>query len=873
MNILLFLFSFLLIFSQQTPNSISSYYRLTDSDTKQKAFQKHKEMKGSSEFSSLKWQNIGPTIMGGRITDIAVPKDSYFTFYVSTAAGGVWKTENNGSSWQPIFDNYSSSSIGDIAVSESNSEVIWVGTGENNSLRSSYAGTGIFKSTDAGKTFKHMGLSDSHHIGRVIIHPNKPEIVYVAVIGHLYTSNIDRGLYKTLDAGETWTKILDLGSETGVIDVAFAPNNPEIIYAASWERSRKAWDFKESGDGSGVHISKDSGKTWEKMNNGFPVGNYIGRIGFATTVSNPSVLYAVVDNQSKKEKASQADKERQKWANATAKDSVLVGIELYKSDDYGTNWKLVSKNLDNSKLYSSYGYFFGNMAVSPKNENQLYLMGIHTARSDDGGMNWTYVSENKGVHADFHAIWINPNNDKHIIIGNDGGIDISYDAGETWQAVKNLPIGQFYTIEVDMENPYNLYGGLQDNGTYMGSSDIGKIYSDIMGNSNKQEWKFLTGGDGFHVQVDKENPKIYFSESQWGYLYRTIGDDRKAIRPTPKNSDEKYRFNWSSPIVLSKHNSQTIYFGGNKLFKSLNRGDTWHEISPDLSDNDAEKKGNVTFGTITSISESELDPNLLYVGTDDGNLWVTKNAGFNWDKINTSVPKRWVSRIIASKHELSKVYASFTGYREDEMTSYLFSSSDYGGKWNKITGNLPIEPINVIREDLKNENILYIGTDLGVYLSTDKGKLWKSLSANMPTVPVHDLIQHPREMDLLAATHGRSVYKINADIISQYADSVYDEKAFIFNIDKMKHSYKMFKNFYFTINNQTSILAQILDSEKTLVKEYDLGTLKKGYHQVYWDGLKKDPKNRWDIVDTGDYIFRIKVKNKDISKKFRIVND
>ena len=873
MKTIIYFLLFFCLNSQQVPNSISSYYRLSNSETKHKAFEKHKEMKYNSEFSALKWQNIGPTVMGGRITDIAVPKNSYFTYYVATAAGGVWKTENNGSSWQAIFDHYSSSSIGDIAVSESDPNIIWVGTGENNSLRSSYAGTGIFKSSDAGKTFKHMGLSDSHHIGRVIIHPNNPDIVYVAVIGHLYTDNNERGLYKTENAGQTWTKILDLGSKTGVIDVSFAPNNPNIIYAASWERSRKAWNFVEAGYGSGIHISHDAGKTWEMPTQGFPKGNYIGRIGLATTISNPSVLYAVLDNQSKKEKASKADKERQKWANATAKDSVLVGIEVYKSSDNGKNWKLVSKNLKNSKLYSSYGYFFGNMAVSPKNENQLYVLGIHTARSDDGGKNWTYITQGKGVHADFHAIWINPNNDKHVIIGNDGGIDISYDTGNTWQAIQNLPVGQFYTIEVDMEKPYNVYGGLQDNGTYMGSSEIEKSYSDIMGNSKNEKWKFLSGGDGFYVQVDKQNPKIYFSESQWGYLYRTIDGERKTIRPKPKNKDEKYRFNWSSPIVLSKHNPLIIYFGGNKLFKSLDRGDNWLEISPDLSDNDPNKKGDVTFGTITTIAESEIDPNLLYVGTDDGNLWVSTNAGFDWKRISTNLPKRWVSRVITSRYEKSKVYVSFTGYREDEMTSYLFSSENYGETWKNIAGNLPIEPINVIREDLKNKNNLYIGTDLGVYASLDKGNTWISLTANMPTVPVHDLIQHPREMDLLAATHGRSIYKINADIISQYADSIYQKRAFIFQIDDMKHSYKMKKDFYFAINKDSKVRAEIINSKKKIIKQYDLGKLKKGYHQVYWDGLKKDPRNRWDIVKAGSYKFRLKVRNKYYSQSFRIQND
>ncbi|MCB0279884.1 MAG: glycosyl hydrolase, partial [Calditrichaeota bacterium] len=692
--------------SEQLPYVATKSYIENFSSKQIAAFNELKNKEKTSIFSGLNWLSLGPSQMGGRITDIAAPKNSYFTYYVAAASGGVWKTENNGSSWTPIFDGYSSITIGDIAVSESNPDIIWVGTGENNSLRSSYSGTGVFKSTDAGKTFQYMGLPDSHHIGRIIIHPTNPDIVYIAVIGHLYTSNEERGIYKTVDGGKSWNKILDKGKDIGFIEISFAVNNPSILFAAAWERSRKAWDFVESGKGSGIYKSTDEGKSWRKLTNGFPNDRFVGRIGFGTSQAAPNVIYAVLDNQRMKAKATDADKARVQNTTGNDVDSVITGIELYRSDDLGESWKVTASGFHNSSLYSSYGYFFGNMGVAPDNPDVVYVMGVHMAKSVDGGKSWDLITRGTRVHGDHHALWINPLNSNHLINGNDGGIDVSYDAGNSWQSIENIPIAQFYTVTVDQQEPYNVYGGLQDNGTWMGSSAVKSTAGDIMGLASSNEWKFLTGGDGFYVQVDQTDPEIYYSEYQFGGLIRSNHGDSKFIQPKPKTKDEKYRFNWSSPLLLSEHNRFTLYFGGNKLFKSLDQGDNWREISPDLSKQDKKRTGDVTFGTITTISESAFSPDLLYVGTDDGNIWRTDDGGHNWQKLSEKMPDRWVSRVTASIHDEQKVFASLSGYRNDEMSSYVYVSTNKGKSWSDLKGNLPKEPVNVIREDSHNKNIL-----------------------------------------------------------------------------------------------------------------------------------------------------------------------
>ncbi len=809
----------------------------THADMRLNWWNDHLALKETSIFGNMKWRSVGPCVMGGRIIDIAVPKGDHFIIYASAASGGVWKTVNNGTTWEPIFDNESTLTIGDIAVSDSDSNIIWVGTGENNSSRSSYSGTGVFKSVNSGKTWKNMGLTDSHHIGRIIIHPENPDIVYVAVLGHLYTQNEERGLFKTVDGGKTWKKILYINENTGVIDLVMDPSDSNFLYAAAWQKSRKAWNFEESGPGSGIFKTTDAGKTWKQLTNGFPAGNHIGRIGIDIAASKPNVIYALLDNQAPRpggkaapakhrissgisikdlEKMAKTDflklgvKKIQEFLNEnnvppqyTAEmvlgmvkkgeltpqmisrhlldasrrqfETNIIGPEVYISTDKGQTWQKANKNHINNFSYT-YGYYFGQIRIDPKNENKVYILGVPLMVSEDGGKNFKSIG-GMGVHHDHHALWIDPDNPDHLINGNDGGLNFSYDSGKTWQKVNNMPLGQFYTITYDMEEPYNIYGGLQDNGVYYSP------HTWIQGIS--EPWKLILWGDGAYVQVDPVDTDIVYTEFQFGNAFRLNKKDadqkriqpdgnisrflrrragkHKSIKPRVKFGEPALRFNWQTPILISPHNRFIIYLGANKLFKSLDRGDHWYPISPDLST--SPEQGDIPYGTIAAISESPLIPGLIYAGTDNGMVWITKNNGVTWEKINKGLPKKWVSRIEASRFDRGTVYISLNGYRDDDFDKYIYKSSDYGKTWLSIANNLPCGPINVVREDPKNKNILYIGTDIGVYISIDSGKSWTTLGTGLPTVAVHDLVIHPRENDIIIGTHGRSVYVLNIENI------------------------------------------------------------------------------------------------------------
>lgn len=834
------------------------------------AFNERVNTEKTSFTRNFNWQSLGPYAMGGRITDVAIPKGEFFTMYVAAASGGIWKTTNNGTTWKALFQHEASITIGDIAVADSDPNLVWAGTGENNSLRSSYAGTGVYKSTDGGETWALKGLTDSQHIGRIIIHPTNKDIVYIAVIGHLYTKNNERGLYKTTDGGETWKRVLFFSDSVGVIDVAFAPDNPEIVYAAAWERSRKAWNFVEAGHGSGIYKSTDGGQTWAQKTAGFPNDQHVGRIGFGTSKAAPNVLYALLDNQRMKAPAQAADKQRMANTSNNVVDSVVTGIEMYRSDDYGESWKLMSKDFKNNWMYSVYGYFFGNMAVDQQNPDIVYAGGIQLAKSTDKGQTWEYISRGKNVHADHHAIWVNPLNSNHVINGNDGGLDITYDGGESWQTIANLPIAQFYAIEVDMQSPYNVYGGMQDNGTWMGSSAVPEAYGDIMGMSPEYRWKFLTGGDGFFVQVDPTDHRTFYSESQWGVLYRTKNGVQKRIRPRPKAKGERYRFNWNSPILLSQFNHLTVYFGGNKLFKSLNQGDDWLEISPDLSKQDSTRFGDVTFGTITTISESPFDPNLLYVGTDDGNVWVTQNGGVKWTLINASLPNLWVSRMVASQYQPGRVYVTHTGYREDHFDSYIHVSDDYGQTWKALSKNAPKEPVNVIREDRWNDQILYLGTDLGAYVSFNQGTDWQVLGGGLPTSAVYDLVQHPREKDIVIGTHGRGVFKLGGEYVSALTDSIRKLRNHVFDIAPVRYSFQMTFNFVYTIGQDQAVTVEILDAKRTVYKTIqERINQTAGLYQLTWNGLKPDASSRWDRAPKKSYYVRFRFGNRTVTRALK----
>lgn len=708
-------------------------------------------------LTQLNYREIGPTRQSGRFVDFAVVPQSPTVFYAATASGGLWKTINNGISFTPIFENERVISIGDVAVAESDSSIVWVGTGEANNSRSSYWGDGAYKSTDGGKTWSNMGLRESQHIGRIIIHPTNPDVVYVAALGHLYSDNEERGLYKTTDGGATWSKVLDVvvkKKNIGVVDVVMHPSNPDVLFAATFDKIRTPWTYNEGGPGSGIYMTSDAGENWTKVEGGLP-GGFLGRIGIDIAPSNPDIMYANIENVNVE---GMKDKDRAKMlleGIPLERGQRVVGDEMYRSDDGGKTWRKVSP--DGEDVGGGPAYYYQQVRIDPNDPEHVYVLGVRMWETVDGGDNWRRPFSFGG---DNHAMWIDPADSRHMLLGYDHGMGVTYDAGKTWYHPDELPLAQFYAIGLDMEVPYNVYGGLQDNGSVKGPS-AKRSGSPI----RMEDWKRIGGGDGMYNVVDQENSRWLYNEFQFGPLTRVdqVTGERKNI----KHRNNKMRWNWNSPILISPHDQATIYHGGNMLVKSTNRGESWEEISPDLTTNDPAKiqgTGNIQYCTITSIDESRINKGTLWVGTDDGNVQLSQDDGKNWTLLNENItgnPGYWVSRVIASSHVAGRAYVTYTGYRRDDFRPFVYVTEDYGATWKSIAANLPNEPINVIREDPVNPDLLFVGTEMGVFVSIDRGMNWESMRLDMPTNPVHDLQIHPREHDLVVATHGRGVFITN----------------------------------------------------------------------------------------------------------------
>ena len=783
-----------------------------------------------SPVKNLPFKSIGPTIMSGRVVDFAVNPNNPIEFYVGYASGGLWHTNNNGTSFTPVMDNSPTQNVGCVAVDWQNG-TIWVGTGEVNASRSSYAGIGLLKSDDKGKTWQNVGLTDSHHISSILINPSNPDEVIVGAVGHLYSTNDERGVFKTTDGGKTWRKTLFINDETGIIEISANPKNFNTMYATAWDKDRKAWNFDGSGEGSGVYKSTDAGSTWAKVsteNSGLPIGKGMGRMG--TAVVDDNTVYLIVDNQfhrkeePKKEETDILTKDdfktmdvaaflalddkklnqflkmngfQEKYraenvkqmirvgtvkpedlakylenANSALFDTPVIGAEVYKSNDGGKTWKKTHDGfLDD--LYYSYGYYFGKIHVDPSDANKIYVYGVPILKSADGGKTFESISADN-VHADHHALWINPKMSGHLIDGNDGGVNISYDDGKTWIKNNAPAVGQFYSVNVDHEKKYNVYGGLQDNGVWVGPHD----YEANPGwmQDGKYPYEFLMGGDGMQVEIDNRNSDIVYTGFQFGNYYRLNrkGGSPVYIQPKHELGDSPYRFNWQTPILLSPHNQDILYLGGNKLMRSMNQGDDWTAISADLTQGG--KPGNVAYGTLTSISESPFQFGLLYTGSDDGLVYVSKDAGGSWTIISGSFPKNlWVSRVIASSHKKERVYVTLNGYRWDDFKPYVFVSDNYGATWKDISSNLPASPINVIKEDPVNEDLLYLGTDNGAYVSFNRGASWEVFSKELPNVAVHDFVIQPEAKDLILGTHGRSLYVGDIALLQKLNSKTMDE--------------------------------------------------------------------------------------------------
>lgn len=815
----------------------------TSAEAVMQSLQQTEQLEENSLVKNLSFTNIGPTVMSGRVVDLDVNPSDPTEFYVAYASGGLWYTNNNGTSFTPVLDNAPTQNMGDIAV-DWNTGTIWVGTGENNSSRSSYAGIGILKSTDRGETWQHVGLEDSHHIGRIIINPNNPDEVLAAVIGHLYTPNQMRGIYKTTDGGKTWNKTLFISDTVGVIDLEADPANFNIMYATSWERDRKAWHFEGSGEGSAIYKSTDAGNSWTKVSvegSGFPTGKGVGRIGLA--VYDADTVYAFHDNQDLRPagRTSQANgiltkddfktmtvsqflalenstlnrflrenNFQEKYraenvkqmvqggtvqpadlakyledANAMLFDTPVIGAEVYKSTDGGKTWVKTHDNFIDD-LYYSYGYYFGEIRVAHHNPQMIYILGVPLLMSSDGGKTFEAIDD-LNVHVDHHALWVNPTRPGHLVNGNDGGVNITFDNGKNWIKANSTPVKQVYALQVDNQKPYNVYAGSQDNGVWVGPSNYS--YSTGWHNTGKYPYEELLGGDGMYIEVDERNPNIVYTGFQFGNYFRIdrATNDYTYIQPKHELGEAPYRFNWQTPILLSKHNQDILYYGGNKLMRSHNQGNDYTAISPDLTQGG--KKGNVAYGTLTTIDESPFQFGLLYAGSDDGLLHVTKNGGGSWETISTTFPKDlWVSRVIASQHKKERVYVTSNGYRWDDFKPYVYVSEDYGKTWKTINGNLPLSPVNVIREDPANENILYLGTDNGAYVTLNRGESWERFSSNLPYVAVHDLRIQAEAKDLVLGTHGRSIYKTYIGMLQEMTPQKLNEALLVFDIEKVRHS-------------------------------------------------------------------------------------
>lgn len=767
-----------------------------------------------ARLQGFRWRSIGPTGQGGRIDDLAVDEKNPSTYYIGFAVSGLWKTVNNGTTFENIFGEYNHS-IGDVALAPSNANIIYVGTGEPNNRQSSSFGDGMYKSTDAGKTWTHIGLRETQSIGRVIVHPRNPDVVWVAAVGHLFGPNDERGVFMTTDGGKTWTKTLFINQDTGATELVMDPSNPNLLFAATYERRRTSWGFVGGGPGSGIHQSTDGGKTWRKVTGaGLPNGT-MGRIGMDFSRSNPNVLYAQIEVAPDKEPAPPAGAAPAVAAPAgppagggggggrqggPAAPPNPQSSGVWRSADKGKTWTFQSNENQRPMYYSQ-------IRVDPSNENYVFVGGVGPRKSLDGGKTWINLP-NMG-HVDNHAIWINPSNGNHVMYGNDGGLDVSYDQGATWDSVRLWAVGLPYHVSVDMRRPYNVCTGLQDNGSWCGPS--GQRSGDI----RMWNWMSVGGGDGFQTMVDPNDPNIFYTESQNGNINRyNLNDGTSAnIRPRVGGAgrgggggggaaganilnelpaDQVMQYNWNSPMRISPHNPNTILFGGRHFFVSRNRGDTW-TISPVMGKNIDISQRNILeqsyglpacgrgagpggrcilsrhdgyvqneYGTVTELEESPIIPGIYWVGTDDGNVQVSRDGGVSWTEVGKNLPVRnkesYISGLEASKYDAATAYVAVDGHRDNDHTPYIFKTTDYGKTWTSIAGDLPRGNVNSIRQDPVAKNLLYAPTEYGFYISLNEGTNWMKFMPNIPNVRVDDVVVHPRENDLVLATHGYSIW-------------------------------------------------------------------------------------------------------------------
>jgi photosystem II stability/assembly factor-like uncharacterized protein len=852
-------------------------------------------------LDKIKWRAIGPAAFGGRIADIQAVINNPSVIFVGAAHGGIFKTENNGTTWKAVFDKEGSSlSIGAIAIAPSDSNIVWAGTGEPNNRNSSSWGDGVYKSLDGGETWKSMGLKETEHIGRIVINPRNPEIVLVAALGHLWGPNIERGLYKTINGGRSWEKVLYINEDTGVVDVAMEDNG-RILYAAAYQRRRRAWGFVGGGPSGGIYRSRDGGDSWEKLGNGLPEGDY-GRIGLDISKSSPNIVYALIENRNG---------------------------GLFKSEDRGQSW--TRECTFNGLLFSPVlrPMYFAQIRVDPNNPDKVWVLGAWLFVSKDGGKTFTSEGTLEKVHWDLHALWINPNNSDHLLLGTDGGLYLSDDGSKTWTFVDNLPLPMYYAIGIDNRNPYWIYGGTQDCGAF----GIPSKTSCKQGILNSDVIKVL-GGDAFCIQVDPNNSNDIFAENYAGGLFfiNMITGEKRDIRPVPMDPEkETYRFSWSTPLLISPHDPTIIYYGGNKLFRTSDRGYSWEEISPDLTSNRDWKKipimgvernentlarddGVLYYGAITAISESPIQPGLIYVGTDDGNVHLTFDGGKNWQRLtdNFRLPgPRFVSRIIASRYSKETAYISFDGHWDDDFAPYIFKTTDSGKTWKSISADLPNGMVvRSIAEDPYNPDLLFAGTEFGLFISINGGNNWTLVRGNLPRAAVDDIIVNERDNDLILGTHGRGIFILDdIAMLEKLNDNVLNSDAYLFpargaiqffetdaitDLGSGKYygpnpDYGALITYYLKSDPLSEkdksdeaphVRIVIQDKEGKLVRELS-GPNKKGFNRVSWDlhcGLSFDPSGLMEspkgpFVLPGIYSITLFALNRELKQEVEVAMD
>jgi photosystem II stability/assembly factor-like uncharacterized protein len=855
------------------------------------------------------FRNLGPFRAGSWVTSFAVPsaplKEHLYTFYVGTRNGGVWKTTNAGTTFEPIFDGQSKLSIGAVAVAPSNADIVWVGTGEAYCARSSNSGDGIYRSADAGKTWTNMGLKDSHHIARLAIHPKNPDIVYAVAMGHLFSNNAERGVFRTRDGGRTWDKVLYVNDKIGAIDVVMAQADPNVLYAAMYDKVRLPWHYEMGGPESGIYKTIDGGKTWKKLTGGLPSGK-IGRIGLDIFQKNPDILYAVVENGNRRP-PTQAEIDLAKKRGAEPGEPT-AGNEVYRTDDGGKSWRKVNQGYE--AALNKAPYSFNELKLDQNDPNTVYITGQSLASTTDGGKTWNGLSwPSNGVFqkafGDWRAMWVDPDNSDRLLFGSDGGVNISYDRGRTCHHFYNIPLGEFYAIGVDMEDPYNIYGGMQDHDSWKGPSN------GWAGEITLTDWVTVGGGDGMYNCVDPTDSRWLYNNREMGSMWRF---DQKLgvqtpITPRRPPGKEALRFNWTPPIMLSPHNPAIVYTGAQILFRSLDRGDHWTEISPDLTANEKAKQGgagNISYCTLTTISESPLTPGVIWAGSDDGKVQVSRDGGTTWSDRTAKIaaaggPENfWVSRVLASPHDPGTAFVTKTGLRFDDFRACLFKTTDYGETWTSIGAGLPAKPVNVVVQDRKNANLLFAGTEQGVYLTIDGGKTWVPMKGNMPWVKVTDLVIHPRENDLVVGTYGRGLWIMNITPLQELNDKVLDQDVYLFDIKPQVQrvtggigNYQLLGdshpmtpnepnavtiNYYLKDKTAAKVNIKVTDPYGKVLRELS-GKPEAGMNTVLWDMRAPRPQGQGaggvpggfgpggGMVDPGEYVVTLEIGDKKLTKK------